>query len=66
MYVCLCSGATSKTVTDVVAQGASTAKQVTAACGAGFDCRRCHRNLQAIIDAARGESSRSLSQAAPG
>lgn len=56
MYVCLCSGATCAAVSAAVARGASTARQVAAACGAGFDCRRCHRNLQAIIDAARDEA----------
>lgn len=64
MYVCLCSGATCKAVGEAVAGGAQTARQVTAACGAGFDCRRCHRNVQAIIDAARngaGEAVRAAS-----
>lgn len=51
MYVCLCSGATCKTVTDAVVRGASTCKQVAVACGAGLDCGRCLRNLKAIIEA---------------
>jgi bacterioferritin-associated ferredoxin len=50
MYVCLCSGATCKTVTDAMARGASTCKQVAIACGAGLDCGRCLRNLKAIIE----------------
>jgi bacterioferritin-associated ferredoxin len=50
MYVCLCSGATCKTVADAVAQGASTCKQVAMACGAGLDCGRCLRNLKTIIE----------------
>ncbi|OBI41512.1 (2Fe-2S)-binding protein [Mycobacterium kyorinense] len=52
MYVCLCVGATSQTVADVVACGASTSKEVAAACGAGADCGRCRHNLRAIIEAA--------------
>lgn len=60
MYVCLCSGATNAAVSDAVACGASTARQVAAACGAGRDCRRCHRNLQAIIDAAREGSAEAV------
>ncbi len=52
MYVCLCVGATSQTVSDVVARGASTSRQVAAACGAGADCGRCRRTLRAIIAAA--------------
>ena len=51
MYVCLCVGATSQTVCDAVARGASTSKEVAAACGAGADCGRCRRTLRAIIGA---------------
>ena len=53
MYVCLCVGATNQTVSDAVAQGACTSKEVAAACGAGADCGRCRRTLRAIIAAAR-------------
>jgi bacterioferritin-associated ferredoxin len=51
MYVCLCVGATNQTVCDVVAQGASTSKEIAAACGAGADCGRCRRTLRAILAA---------------
>ncbi|AFC43869.1 MULTISPECIES: (2Fe-2S)-binding protein [Mycobacterium] len=58
MYVCLCVGATSQTVCDVVAQGASTSKEIAAACGAGGDCGRCRRTLRAILaDAAKLETA---------
>jgi bacterioferritin-associated ferredoxin len=58
MYVCLCVGTTSQTVSDVVASGASTPKEIAAACGAGTDCGRCRHTLRAIIAAAaRLESS---------
>jgi bacterioferritin-associated ferredoxin len=50
MYVCLCSGATCKTVADAVARGASTCKQVAMACGAGLDCGRCLRTLKTIVE----------------
>lgn len=53
MYVCLCTGATTQDVTDAVARGATTSKQVAAQCGAGFDCGRCRRTVQAIIAAAQ-------------
>jgi bacterioferritin-associated ferredoxin len=53
MYVCLCVGVTNQTVSDVVAQGASTSKEVAAACGAGGDCGRCRRTLRAIIESSR-------------
>ncbi|MGE5697805.1 MAG: bacterioferritin-associated ferredoxin [Candidatus Sericytochromatia bacterium] len=52
MYVCLCNGVTSQTVADAVAQGATTTKKVAQACGAGSDCGRCRRTIQAIIKAA--------------
>ncbi|MDT5348005.1 MAG: bacterioferritin-associated ferredoxin [Mycobacterium sp.] len=52
MYVCLCVGATNQTVSDCVARGAATSKEVAAACGAGTDCGRCRRTLRAIIAAA--------------
>ena len=52
MYVCLCEGVTSQTVSDAVACGASTSKEVAAACGAGRDCGRCRRTLRAMIEAA--------------
>lgn len=35
MYVCLCNGATSQTVAEAVAAGASTTKDVARVCGAG-------------------------------
>jgi bacterioferritin-associated ferredoxin len=56
MYVCLCVGVTNQTVTDVVAAGATTSKQVAVACGAGAECGRCRRTVRAIIDARRGDA----------
>jgi bacterioferritin-associated ferredoxin len=49
MYVCLCTGATSDVVRDAVVGGASTCRQVAAACGAGTDCGRCWRTVREII-----------------
>jgi bacterioferritin-associated ferredoxin len=51
MYVCLCVGVTNQTVADAVAAGASTSKQVAAACGAGSECGRCRCTVRAIIEA---------------
>ncbi|OBA57973.1 (2Fe-2S)-binding protein [Mycobacterium sp. 1100029.7] len=53
MYVCLCVGVTNHTVAECVARGASTSKEVAAACGAGGDCGRCRRTLRAIIEASK-------------
>lgn len=52
MFVCLCHGVTSQAVSELVASGASTSRQVADACGAGADCGRCRRTVRAIIAAA--------------
>jgi bacterioferritin-associated ferredoxin len=57
MFVCLCTGVTSQAVTDLVASGASTSKQVADACGAGLDCGRCRRTVRAIIEAASARTA---------
>ncbi|WP_253867597.1 bacterioferritin-associated ferredoxin [Mycobacterium sp. GA-1285] len=44
-------GITSHDVTECVANGARTSKQIADACGAGGDCGRCRRTLRAIIAA---------------
>jgi len=49
MFVCLCNGVTSQTVAEVVTAGASTTNDVARACGAGADCGRCRRTVQAIL-----------------
>ncbi|HET9877548.1 MAG TPA: (2Fe-2S)-binding protein [Mycobacterium sp.] len=51
MYVCLCVGATNQMVSDAVAAGASTSKEVAAVCGAGGDCGRCRCTVRGIIAA---------------
>jgi bacterioferritin-associated ferredoxin len=51
MFVCLCTGVTSQAVSDLVASGKTTSKQIGDACGAGMDCGRCKRTLRAIIEA---------------
>lgn len=53
MFVCLCTGVTSQVVTDLVAEGATTSKEIAAKCGAGLDCGRCRRTVRAIIAAAQ-------------
>ncbi|PQD98941.1 (2Fe-2S)-binding protein [Mycolicibacterium parafortuitum] len=56
MYVCLCLGITIETVSDAVAGGARTTRQVADACGAGSDCGRCRRTIISIIRSAAAES----------
>ncbi|HEY1442300.1 MAG TPA: (2Fe-2S)-binding protein [Mycobacterium sp.] len=61
MFVCLCNGVTSQTVTEVVEAGACTTKDVAQACGAGADCGRCRRTVQAILRASTpGRTARSV------
>jgi bacterioferritin-associated ferredoxin len=55
MFVCLCTGVTSQVVSDLVAAGASTSRQIADACGAGIDCGRCRRTVRAIIAASVAE-----------
>ncbi|KWX19622.1 MULTISPECIES: (2Fe-2S)-binding protein [Mycolicibacterium] len=55
MFVCLCTGATSHVVNEIVAAGATTSKEVAEACGAGADCGRCRRTIRAIIAAAQSQ-----------
>lgn len=65
MFVCLCMGITSHVVDEVVANGATTSKQIADACGAGGDCGRCRRTLRAIIAAhhgVNGSASNAVSQ----
>ncbi|HET9874232.1 MAG TPA: (2Fe-2S)-binding protein [Mycobacterium sp.] len=52
MYVCLCTGVTSQQVTDAIAAGASTTKQVGELTGAGTVCGRCRGTIRALIAAA--------------
>ncbi|WP_082963763.1 (2Fe-2S)-binding protein [Mycobacterium sp. 852002-51961_SCH5331710] len=56
MYVCLCLGITIEAVSDAVASGAKTSRQVSDACGAGSDCGRCRRTIRSIIKSAETES----------
>jgi bacterioferritin-associated ferredoxin len=51
MFVCLCTGVTSHVVDECVAKGASTSKEVAAACGGGSDWGGCGRTVRAIIEA---------------
>lgn len=49
MFVCLCRAVTSDVVSETVARGARTSREVADACGAGADCGRCRRTVRAII-----------------
>ena len=54
MIVCLCRGVSERQVEAVVAAGATTADQVSRACGAGSDCGACRFMVTEIVENARG------------
>jgi bacterioferritin-associated ferredoxin len=56
MYICVCRGVTHDMVDDAVSGGARTSGEVAAACGAGADCGRCRRTVQAIIAATSADT----------
>ncbi|OBG38799.1 MULTISPECIES: (2Fe-2S)-binding protein [Mycolicibacter] len=64
MYVCLCVGATNQMVSDAVAAGASTSKEVAAMCGAGGDCGRCRCTVRGIIEATLAAAPRTADNGA--
>lgn len=49
MWVCLCMAVNCSTVRAAIDSGATSVKQITAACGAGKDCTMCQRNLRALL-----------------
>jgi bacterioferritin-associated ferredoxin len=49
MFVCLCNGITGQVVADAIADGASTTKEISKACGAGAECGRCRRTLRLLL-----------------
>ena len=55
MYVCLCTGGTTRTVEDAIALGAKSTKDVAALCGAGSVCGRCRLTVRRML-AASGQS----------
>ena len=56
MIVCLCQGVSDKKVRRAVAEGATSRKKVTRACGAGAGCGGCHSSIREIIDEHRAAS----------
>ncbi|MGE2734200.1 (2Fe-2S)-binding protein [Mycolicibacterium vaccae] len=53
MYVCLCLGITSETVSAAIDRGATSTRAVATSCGAGSECGRCRRTIRMIIDSVR-------------
>ena len=49
MVVCLCQGVSEKQVREAIANGATTRKKITRACGAGAGCGGCHESIRDII-----------------
>lgn len=55
MYVCLCTGVTTKTVEDAIAGGAKSTKDVAKVCGAGSLCGRCRHTVRDMLSMAAAE-----------
>ena len=53
MYICVCKGIRERQVHEVVAKGAKTWREASAACGAATDCGSCVKRLQRIFNKAR-------------
>lgn len=49
MFVCLCQGVSEKHVRRAIAEGATTRREVTRACGAGGACGGCHPTIAEMI-----------------
>ncbi|WP_248961845.1 (2Fe-2S)-binding protein [Sphaerisporangium perillae] len=49
MYVCVCQAVTESEVHDCIAAGATSARQIRDATGAGRDCATCVRKICAIL-----------------
>jgi bacterioferritin-associated ferredoxin len=50
MYVCLCKGISERTVRACIRSGATTIREVGAACGAGTDCGSCRGMIREMIE----------------
>lgn len=49
MYVCICHGVTEREISDLLARGASTPKQIADVCRAGTGCGTCVEKIRALI-----------------
>jgi bacterioferritin-associated ferredoxin len=49
MLVCLCRGVSDREVREVLADGATTLREVAKACGAGIDCGSCRDLIRTMI-----------------
>jgi bacterioferritin-associated ferredoxin len=59
VYVCLCTGVTTKDVEAAIGQGARSTKDVAALCQAGSVCGRCRHTVRQMLAAADPNSVRS-------
>jgi bacterioferritin-associated ferredoxin len=52
MIVCHCAGVTDRDIANLVAEGATTVRDVIRRCGAGRSCGPCRAELEEMISAA--------------
>lgn len=50
MIVCICKVVSDRTVKSVIASGARSVEEITAACRAGSGCGSCRETLQNLLD----------------
>ena len=49
MYLCICRAVTTKTVRQVITEGASNLDEIERCCGAGGDCGSCREDLCELL-----------------
>lgn len=52
MIVCLCRAVSDRVIQRAITSGATTVRQVGAACGAGTDCGSCKAQVSALLQGA--------------
>jgi len=55
MIVCLCKGVSSRTIREVIEDGADSVEAVGRACGAGTDCGGCTGQIEDMVAEVHGE-----------
>ena len=56
MIICQCLATNEAAVRHLAAQGATTALEIGAACGAGTDCGSCVAMIRAVLDQCRADA----------
>ena len=52
MIFCHCAGVTDRDIANLVAEGATTVREITQRCGAGRSCAPCRAGLEELLSEA--------------